>query len=575
MSQRRPRPIRNKGVIAAARAQRAPASGPRRPFQTDPWTRRLVRPVLIAALATAPAIGLLVLVDILAPGEPWLALAWLCFVVALEGATTTAWLNNADSRGVDRLAYRAAEVFLLLVLARIVSWALFGDGLPSPEEMRLYLAAPLSFFLTGGFFTTTTVALFAWYLAVTTGRIFTRMDVGGEEMEFYTLSLSEQKAKADDRPITTSRALLQDQYLRLYVTVGTLMVIMAALSTFEVGQFLTEPNVLQIARLGLAPAMLFALLLYFLAGLWLLSHARLLRLNFQWLADGVGKEAGLERAWQRAALTLVLVIALLAAFLPIGSTLGISHILRLALDAVLYVAGLLYSAIGFLFAAILRLFINNTAETTPLPTPQPMPTMAPPTPPPATPPPDPTFAFVVSSAFWALLIALAIGALLFFLRERGYRLELEQVRRTWGTVGKQVRSLWLRLRRRVRVAGYTLRQRLRSPAPPADTAPGSPTRGLRRPGPLSPREQIRYYYLSIVRRAAERGVPRADSETPLEYIHDLKQQWPEAEAELDELTRAFVEARYSPQPIDKRAVARAKEEWKRVRERLRRSARRP
>ncbi|MBP8950259.1 MAG: DUF4129 domain-containing protein, partial [Candidatus Promineofilum sp.] len=249
--------------------------------------------------------------------------------------------------------------------------------------------------------------------------------------------------------------------------------------------------------------------------------------------------------------------------------------LRLALDAVLYVAGLLYSAIGFLFAAILRLFINNTAETTPLPTPQPMPTMAPPTPPPATPPPDPTFAFVVSSAFWALLIALAIGALLFFLRERGYRLELEQVRRTWGTVGKQVRSRWLRLRRRVRVAGYTLRQRLRSPAPPADTAPGSPTRGRRRPGPLSPREQIRYYYLSIVRRAAERGVPRADSETPLEYIHDLKQQWPEAEAELDELTRAFVEARYSPQPIDKRAVARAKEEWKRVRERLRRSARRP
>ena len=70
-------------------------------------------------------------------------------------------------------------------------------------------------------------------------------------------------------------------------------------------------------------------------------------------------------------------------------------------------------------------------------------------------------------------------------------------------------------------------------------------------------------------------MPRAASETTPEYIHDLKQQWPEAEAELDELTRAFVEARYSPQPIDKRAVARAKEEWKRVRERLRRSARRP
>lgn len=575
MSRRRPRPIRNKGVIAAARAQRTPTPGQRLPFQTDTWTRRLVRPVLIAALATAPAIALLVLVNILTPGEPWLALAWLAFFVALEGAYTTTWLNNPDSRGVDRLTYRAAEVFLLLVLARIVSWALFGDGLPSPEEMRVYLAAPVSFFLTGGFFTTTMVILVAWYLAVTLGRIFAKMDVGVEEVQYYTLSAAEQQAKADDRPINVSRGLLQDQYLRLWLLVGTFMVIMAALSTFEVGQFLSEPDVLQIARLGLAPAMLFALLLYFLAGLWLLSHARLLRLNFQWLADGVGKEAGLERSWQRGALTLLLVVALVAAFLPIGSTLGISHILRLALDAVLFVAGLIYAAIGFLFTAVLRLFIGNAEEATPLLTPQPAPTMPAPTPTPVTPPPDPTFAFIISSAFWALLIALSIGALLFFLRERGYRLEWKKAQQAMSTVGGQVRALWLRLRRRARVAGRQLRQRLRGPAQESIVPPDNPARGLRRPRSMSPREQIRYYYLSIVHRAGERGVPRADNETPLEYIHDLKQQWPEAEAELDELTRAFVEARYTPRPIDKPAVARVKEEWKRVRERLRRSARRP
>ena len=121
----------------------------------------------IAALATAPAIGLLVLAGILTPDEPWLRLVWLCFFAALEGAYTSAWLNNPDSRGVDRTTYRAAEVFLLIVLSRIVGWALFGDGLPSPEEMRLYLAAPMSFFVTGGFFTTTFVTLVAWYMAVT------------------------------------------------------------------------------------------------------------------------------------------------------------------------------------------------------------------------------------------------------------------------------------------------------------------------------------------------------------------------------------------------------------------------
>ena len=59
------------------------------------------------------------------------------------------------------------------------------------------------------------------------------------------------------------------------------------------------------------------------------------------------------------------------------------------------------------------------------------------------------------------------------------------------------------------------------------------------------------------------------------YARDLKEQWPEAEPELDELTQAFVEARYSPQPIDRSAVGRVKEEWQRIRERLRSSARRP
>ena len=135
--------------------------------------------------------------------------------------------------------------------------------------------------------------------------------------------------------------------------------------------------------------------------------------------------------------------------------------------------------------------------------------------------------------------------------------------------------MWLRLRRRARVARYTLRERLRGSVAPGNAAPLGPGLRLSRPRPLSPREQIRYYYLSIVHRAGERGVPRAENETPLEYARDLKEQWPEAEPELDELTQAFVEARYSPQPIDRSAVGRVKEEWQRIRERLRSSARRP
>ncbi len=567
MSRRRPRAIRNKGVIAAARVGRVPTPGARLEFQIDPWTRRFLRPFLIALLATSVGIALLVIAAIVTPGEPWLAVAWLCLFAALEGASTAAWLNNPDSRGVDRAVYRAAEILLLVVLARLVSWALFGPGFPSPDEMRLYLTAPVSFFVTGGFFTTSLVTLLCWSLAVAISRIFTQLDVRAYEVAFYTLSRAEQKAQADNQPIQIARHELQEQYMRLWLLVGMVMVILAALSTFEVGEFATVANPIEITRLGLRPAMLLALLVYFLVGLWLLSHARLLRLNSRWLMDGVAHDASLERAWQRSATLVLLLIALAAAFLPIGSTLGISRLLGLLLNGIFFVVGLLYSLIGLLFASVLSLFTSGQEQTV-LPTPQPMPTL-PAVPPVAPAAPNPTVAFIISSAFWTLLIALVIGALLFFLRERGYKLEWGRVQQGLTLWREKLRVLWRRLRRRAVAAGHGLRERLRPTGRATGSpAPLSPGLNFLRRG-QSPREQIRYYYLSTVQRAGERGVRRADNETPLEYVHDLKQQWPDAEVDLEQLTHAFLEARYSPQPLDKSAAGRVKQYWKRVRDRLR------
>jgi hypothetical protein len=265
---------------------------------------------------------------------------------------------------------------------------------------------------------------------------------------------------------------------------------------------------------------------------------------------------------------VLLLVALVAAFLPIGSSLGISHILRLALNAMLYVIGLIYAFIGFFFASLIDMTGIDMAEATPAPTPEPLPTMAPPVVADTT-PGNPLLAMLVSSAFWVLIIATIIAALLFFLRERGVRLEWDRVRGAWQPLSEQLRALWRRLRRRTRAAGRALRERLRPDAPDAGTRLDPAARGLPRLRPGSPREQIRYYYLAAVRRARERGVPRAANETPLEYADDLKAQWPEAETELDELTDAFLAARYSPQPLDKPDEARAKAVWERVRERLR------
>lgn len=566
----RHRTIRNKGVIAAARVQRAPAPGQRLPFRSDPWTRKLLRPLLITLLATSVAIGLLVIVRISTPELAWMSIVPLSFLAALEGAYTTAWLNNPDSNGVDRLTYRAAEVLLLLVVARVYSWVALGAGIPSPEQMQIFLTSPMTILSVGGFVTTAFVSLVAWWLAVTMSRIFSKLDVSVYEINFYTLSPAEQKAKADDRPIQISRDELQAQFLNTWLMVGMLMVFMAALSTFEVGQLTSVTNPFEITRLGMTPAMLFALMTYFLAGFWLLSHARLLRMNARWLADGVAKEASLERGWQRSAFVVVGIIALIAAFLPIGSTLAISHILTMGLAGLGYVASTIFFFFGNLFASMLMLLTQNAEEGIQQPSEAlPPATVQPPSLPPAD--SNPLLSMIISSAFWALVIAFIIASLLFFLRERGYRLDNTRVHSYWAITKSWLHEFWRRLSRRANTFRRDLQDRLK-----AAGAASSPQIGLKVARPrflrlsaLTPREQIRYYYLALVRRAGENGIDRRDSETPLEYIQDLKKAWPEADIDFETMTDAFLEARYSPQPIEKHKANAIKQRWNSLRTSLR------
>ncbi len=562
----RRRVIRPDGAIAAGRLRRTPPPAPRLAFRTDPWTRRLLRPVMIALLATSVAVALLVIVRIASPDVAWMALVPLCLLVALEGAYTTAWLNNPDSFGVDRSVYRAAEMVLIVVLARIYSWVLFGGGIPSPEAMRQFLTSPGTMLAAGGFFTTAFVTLVAWWFTVLLGRIFARLDVSIYELDFYTMSPAEQKDRGDDRPIQMARDQLLNEYLTLWLGGGIMMILLAALSTFEVGQLASITSPFEITRLGLAPAMLFALLTYFLIGFWLLSHARLLRMNARWLMDGYARGADFERRWQRGALFLIIGIALVAAFLPIGSSLAISEILKLGFSGVGYLIGLLMSSLTRLFSAAMTQNAEELAN-------QPPEFERPPYNPPIIPPmseSNSAASSIITFAFWTVIIALIVASLLFFLRERGYHFDKNFARERLGTIREWLREVRRRLGRR---ANSIRRDLMRRPAASISEVSPSPAAKAKSwfPGikPSSPRDQIRFYYLALVQRASDQGVRRRTSETPLEFSRELKEAWPESNDALDEMTDAFLEARYSPQPIEKDKVLAIREQWARLKGKLR------
>jgi len=88
-------------------------------------------------------------------------------------------------------------------------------------------------------------------------------------------------------------------------------------------------------------------------------------------------------------------------------------------------------------------------------------------------------------------------------------------------------------------------------------------------GGLSPREQVLYYYLSILQRARQRGIPRRAAQTPREYSATLEPSLPEVQQEIGTLTDAFVEARYSRHIIGSDRVSQVRVSWQQVKAALR------
>jgi hypothetical protein len=87
---------------------------------------------------------------------------------------------------------------------------------------------------------------------------------------------------------------------------------------------------------------------------------------------------------------------------------------------------------------------------------------------------------------------------------------------------------------------------------------------------LSPRDLVRYFYLSAAKRAAQAGQPRRPEQTPYEYRQALDGRFPELEPDLTGLTEAFIQARYTPRPVAEEDADAVKSLWHRIKAALRR-----
>jgi hypothetical protein len=93
--------------------------------------------------------------------------------------------------------------------------------------------------------------------------------------------------------------------------------------------------------------------------------------------------------------------------------------------------------------------------------------------------------------------------------------------------------------------------------------------GFINPHRLDPRQQVYFFYQALIRRGNESGLARGLSQTPYEYASTLDDALPDVDEDVDAMTEAFVEARYTPRVVEEHKAGLVRTYWERIRRALR------
>lgn len=521
------------------------------------YSSTVVQPLLIALMVTSLATAVLAVLQVGAAELPWVWIIGPCFLISLEGIYTTIWLHHPDRRSLNRSLYRTAELVIIVVITRLLTWFLAG-GWPTASTWIFFLQQPLLILWDFFFLFTLFIIIFVWERSILMSYIFYYMSIDPAERAYYEKSTPQRRHA--ERPLVPHRTMLLNLYGRHWIGGGIFLAFMATLSTVNYPTL--SDGITTVARLGMRTETLLALLIYFGTGFALLSQGRLAMMNARWLINGVRKTAAIERSWSRNTLFVLFIVGGIAAFLPLGSTTLIGRLLEIVIQ---FIAALV-TFISFLILSIIALlFPNSQVGTMTLQEPPPEPMT-----PPAEffPPSEPAFPFA-GLIFWIVAIAIACLAVIFFLRERGLVVNTGFIRVIWQHLSAWWRSLWQAVT--MQLTDWRDAVVTRLVRDEDDTATQRPWRFIRF-NALTPRQKLRYFYLSTVRRAEEHGIGRVESETPIEYAVDLKAEWPQTGKDVDVLTAAFLQARYSNREITEEDVQPVQDHWKHIRAELKRRA---
>ncbi len=516
-----------------------------------------IRPLAIAAMLTCIAVSISGLALQISATWPSVAFAVIAFLVSLEGIHSRRRLSRMRLTSEDRLRFHFVEIVVLLLLVRFGLYLSYGAG-RLLDDLAAWTTNIGSFF-DATFLIASLFALGFWALAKSVSQAIQEMETS--PIERTPSSTDPGSYLRDTMPGRgrTDRQGLLSRIVGVFFWGGVVLLILSGLGRVDVRQMVVLEH-------GRTSGVIVNALIYFLLGFLIISEAQYTILKANWELQDIPLLGSLGRRWLYLVVGFLVLVGIIAALLPAGYSVGILDALyavtRWVIWVVVQVTFLILFAVSWLLGSVMQLLMGKPTSMGPAGS---APRMVP--------PPEPVasdgagwawWPLVRSLIFWLILTGVMGYSLFHFVGDRwgvvrwlsGIRL-VAWLRRLWSGVWRGAGRVATRVRAEVAQRLAARRARGGSRAWRYFSLRG-----------MSPRERVRYFYLSVLHRSAREGFGRPPSATPLEYEAMLAERLPEVNDEVHRLSQAFLEARYSEHSITHDDAEVAKGGWQRVRRSL-------
>jgi len=458
------------------------------------------------------------------PGWKTTIFSVLAFLIAFESLISRYIQHTTNQFMQNPILKIAAEIFLLILLIKLVSMLLTGFSSIWAEIVSWQRNFIPNFFDPDTLLRTFGL-LMVWFLALLFSQPINQLEEDEALMRQEKLGFTFNDRRDARRKLITL--------------------------TFLIGFFMIVLMIVMQSNLDLLPnnltpsnSFIAILMIYFLAGFVFLAINQYAIMKARWYFDDIVVNPDLPKRWLAYTFTFILVVTLLIVFLPTNFALGFYPVARMVSEVIVFLVAIIQFIIiipiAFFITLITSLFsgqpVQGQIEET-------MPEITPVLPQVSS--TIPWWELVRSIFFWVIFIGAIVFSIRYFLQNhQDIKLFLSRFR-----IGLWMRDFWKWMlagfKRFQEASAKTIKQGVQN------VRTFLRNRQIKLPSladlahRLPPRQAVILYYLDWVTWNREYGIARYESQTPLEYAQVHCQQNPEAGDLIRAFTTSFIKARYT------------------------------